>query len=83
MPTGSQVISSLAVAGSLTLVIACENRPGPEAEDASKMSNVSQQSSAEGLVIVGLLAMRKLRQCSENPQTPCAFKYESPSSGSD
>jgi hypothetical protein len=83
MPIVSQALSSFAVAGILTLITACENRPGTEAEGASKMSNGSQQSSAEGLVIVGLLAMRKLRQCSENPQTPCAFKYESPSSGSD
>jgi hypothetical protein len=66
----------------LTLVAACENRPGPEAEeDTSKTSNASQENSAEGLVIVGLLAIRKLRQCSENPQTPCAFKSESPRSG--
>jgi hypothetical protein len=81
MATVSQAVSSLAVAGILTLVTACENRPGPAAEDASKMSNPSQQNSAEGLVIVGLLAMRKLRQCSENPQAPCAFKYENPSAG--
>jgi hypothetical protein len=45
------------------------------------MSNASQENSAEGLVIVGLLAMRKLRQFSENPQASCTFKSESPSSG--
>jgi hypothetical protein len=83
MATVSQALSSLAVAGILSLTTACENRPAPEVEDTSKISNASRQSSAEGLVIVGLLAMRKLRQCSENPQTPCAFKYENPSSGSD
>jgi hypothetical protein len=54
MATVSQALSSLAVAGMLTLVTACENRPGPAAEDASKTSNASQQNSAEGLVIVGL-----------------------------
>jgi hypothetical protein len=81
MATVSQALSSLAVASILTLVTACENRPGPEPEDASKMPNASQQNSAEGLVIVGLLAMKKLRQCSENPQASCAFKSESPSSG--
>jgi len=82
MPTLLQVLSSLAVVGILTLVAACEIRPGPEAKDASKMSNASQ-GSAEGLVIVGLLAMKKLRQCSENPHTPCGFNYDSPRSGSD
>jgi hypothetical protein len=81
MATVSQALSSLAVAGILTLTTACENRPGPEAEDASKMSNASQQSSAEGLVLVGLRAMRKLRQCSENPQASCSFKSESSSFG--
>jgi hypothetical protein len=80
MASVSQALSSLAAAGILTLVTACENRSGSEPEDTSKMSNASQQSSAEGVVIVGLLAMKKLRQCSENPQAACAFKYENPQS---
>jgi hypothetical protein len=83
MATVSQALSSFAMAGILALVSGCANRPGPEAEGASKMSNASQQSSAEGLVIVGLLAMKSLRQCSENPQTPCAFQLKSPNPTSD
>ncbi len=35
---------------------------------------------AEGLAIVGLYALKKLRECSEHPDDPCAFRYEAEAS---
>jgi hypothetical protein len=32
--------------------------------------------SEEGLALVGVYALKKLRECSEHPDEPCAFRYE-------
>jgi hypothetical protein len=45
------------------------------------MANADQQSSAEGLAIVGLYALKKLRECNDHPDAPCAFRNEARGSG--
>jgi len=45
------------------------------------MANADQQSSAEGLAIVGLYALKKLRECNDHPDAPCAFRNEAQGSG--
>jgi len=75
-----QALLSLAVSTALSLLItACENRPATDA--ARKMANADQQSSAEGLAIVGLYALKKLRECNDHPDAPCAFRNEAQGSG--
>jgi hypothetical protein len=74
-----QALLSLAVSTALSLLTACENRP---AEDTPhQMANADQQSSAEGLAIVGLYALKKLRECNDHPDAPCAFRNEAQGSG--
>ena len=67
------------MAGVLTVLAACEKRPVPVA--TQKTTNTSQGGSAEGLVIVGLYALKKLRECSEQPEAPCVFRDEAQASG--
>ena len=67
-----------ALAMTFTLVTGCEKRP--EAERLPRLAHAGQQSSAEGLAIVGLYALKKLRECSEHPDDPCAFRYEAEAS---
>jgi hypothetical protein len=74
-----QALLSLAVSTTLSLLTACENRPGADA--ARKMANADQQSSAEGLAIVGLYAPKKLPECNDHPDAPCAFRNEARGSG--
>jgi hypothetical protein len=69
-----QELSSLALAMTFTVVTGCEKRQ--EAERPPRMANAGQQSSAEGLALVGLYTLKKLRECSEHPDDPCAFRYE-------
>jgi hypothetical protein len=78
MTNMKQELSSLALAMTFTLVTGCEKRP--EAEALPKMVNAGQRSSAEGLAIVGLYALKKLRECSEHPNDPCAFRYRAEAS---
>ena len=73
-----QELSSLALAMTFTLVTGCEKRP--EAERLPKAGPAGQQSSSEGLAIVGLYALKKLRECSEHPDDSCAFRYEAEAS---
>jgi hypothetical protein len=61
-----------------TLVTGCEKRP--EAERLPRLAHAGQRSSAEGLALVGLYALKKLRECSEHPDDPCAFRYEAEAS---
>jgi hypothetical protein len=72
MTNMKQEFSSLALA--MTFVTGCEKRP--EAERLARLAHAGQRSSAEGLAIVGLYALKKLRECSEHPDDPCAFCYE-------
>jgi hypothetical protein len=66
-----QALLSLAVSTALSLLTACENRP---AEDAPhQMANADQQSSAEGLAIVGLYALKKRRECNDHPDAHARF----------
>ena len=64
-------LSSLALAMTFALVTGCEKRP--EAKRLPRLAHAGQRSSAEGLAIVGLYAVKKLRGCSEHPDDPCAF----------
>ena len=67
-----QELSSLALAMTFALVTGCEKRP--EAERLPSMAHAGQRSSAEGLAIVGLDAVKKLWECSEHtPMTLAPF----------
>jgi hypothetical protein len=72
MLTVSKALLSLALAEILNLLTACENRQ--EMVDERKISKASQGTSAEGLVIIGLFALKNLRECREHPDAPCAFR---------
>ena len=72
MATVSKALLSLALAGTLNLLTACENRQETAAE--RKIPKASQGTSAEGLVIIGLFALKNLRECQEHPDAPCAFR---------
>jgi hypothetical protein len=72
METISKALLSLALAGTLNLLAACKNRPETVAE--GKASKASQGTSAEGIVIIGLSALKNLRECREHPDAPCAFR---------
>ena len=72
METISKALLSLALAGTLNLLAACKNRPETVAE--GKASKASQGTSAEGLVIIGLFALKNLRECREHPDPPCAIR---------
>ena len=78
MTNMKQELSSLALAMTFALVTGCEKRP--EAEALPKMANADQRSSAEGLAIVGLYALKKLRECSQHPNASCAFRYDAEAS---
>ena len=78
MTNMKQELSSLALAMTFALVTGCEKRP--EAERLPRLAHADQRSSAEGLAIVGLYALGKLRECSEHPDDPCAFRYEAEAS---
>jgi hypothetical protein len=71
MVTVSKALS-LALAEILNLLTACENRQETGAE--RKMSKAGQGTSAEGLVIIGLFALKNLRECQEQPDALCAFR---------
>ena len=72
MVTVSKALLSLALAEILSLLTACENRQETGAEQ--KMSKASQGTSAEGLVIIGLFALKNLQECREHPDAPCAIR---------
>jgi hypothetical protein len=74
MTNMKQELSSLALAMTFTLVTGCEKRQ--EAERPPRLAHAGQRSSAEGLALVGGYALKKLRECSEHPDEPCAFRYE-------
>ena len=69
---------SFLLAGILIALPACENRR--DADAVRKMANASQRHSSEGLALIGLFALMKLRECSEHPDAPCAFRDPAQSS---
>jgi hypothetical protein len=82
MASLSRVLLGLAVAGNLSFQTACEaHKSRPEAQTTRKLSNASQGNVAEGLVLLGLVATKKLHECNKNPQAPCPFRRETPRSG--
>jgi len=72
MVTVSKALLSLALAEMLNLLTACENRQ--EAAGERKISKASEGTSAEGLVIMGLIALKNLRECQEHPDDPCPIR---------
>jgi hypothetical protein len=76
MGTISNAMLGLAVAGSLSVLSACES---PQGQPVRKISNTDRQGSAEGLVIAGLLALKKCREWSEAHQAPFRFEIQASS----
>jgi hypothetical protein len=76
MGTISNAMLGLAVAGSLSVLSACES---PQGQPVRKISNTDRQGSAEGLVIAGLLTLKKCREWSEAHQAPCRFQIQASS----
>jgi len=60
---------SVAVAASLSLINACEKNR--QSEPVQKLSYAEQRGSAEGLVLAGLLALKRCREWGETRQEPC------------
>jgi hypothetical protein len=73
MGTVSNAMWGLAVAGSLSMLSACD---APQGQPVRKISNTDRQGSAEGSVLVGLLAIKKCREWSEAHQAPCRFQIQ-------
>jgi hypothetical protein len=76
MGTISKAMLRLAVAGSLSFLSACES---PQGQPVGKISNTDRQGSAEGLVIAGLIALKKFREWNEAHQAPCRFQIQASS----